>query len=215
MSSHHLSRWFTFVVWAAVAGSGLFWALKLLVKSPQLATPAPVVDASAALRGDITRVLGADPVALAAAAAPEPAADARFSLVGVVSPRSPQAAREGLALIAVDGKPAKAFRVGSVVEGSQVLQAVNARGASLGPRDGPALVALKLAPPTAANTGTLPNVLPNSSMPGAQMPNAPGALPVLPFAARLPPQPTAMPVPADPGVPARTHRGQRELSQMK
>ena len=86
-----------------------------------------------AARGDLTRLLGVDPAPVVAAAAPEPAADARFKLVGVVSPRSPQAAREGLALIAVDGKPPRAYRVGAVVDGPNVLQAVNARGATLGP----------------------------------------------------------------------------------
>ena len=123
------ARWWTSGVWALAAGSGLYWGLQVFVK-PQ-AAPAYTQTA---------------------------AADERFQLIGVVSPPSRQAAREGVALIAVDGRPAKAFRVGAVVEGDTVLQTVAARGVTLGPRNGPALVALNLPPPAPASTGTLPNM---------------------------------------------------------
>lgn len=148
-----LARWVTFLVWAGVAASAVAWGLKIFVQP--LATPpqARVAETGRAARGDLTRLLGADAPAPVAMKAPEPAADARFKLVGVVSPRSPQAAREGLALIAVDGKLPRAFRVGAVVDGGHVLQAVNPRGATLGPADGAAVVALKLPPPAAAATG--------------------------------------------------------------
>lgn len=57
-------------------------------------------------------------------------------------------------MIAVDGLPAKTFRVGETVLGAVVLQSVRPHGASLGPTDGPAVVELELAPvdtlPTAA-----------------------------------------------------------------
>jgi general secretion pathway protein C len=87
-----------------------------------------------------------------------------------------------VALIAVDGKPPRAFRIGSVVDGQNVLKTVNARGATLGPRDGAALVALNLPPPPAAATGTLP------PLPGA----APPALPY-PGATQLPRPSVAIP----------------------
>ena len=61
-----------------------------------------------------------------------------------------------LAAIAGAGNPPSAYRVGALVEYPHVLQAVNPRGATLGPVDGPALVALKLPPPSAAATGVLP-----------------------------------------------------------
>lgn len=169
------ARWITLIVWAAVAASALFWGLKLLVKAPSAPPQVQVADGGDGLRGDLTRLLGADAPAPVAAGQPEPAADARFSLLGVVSPRSPQAAREGVALIAVDGKPAKAFRIGSVVDGQNVLQSVEPRGATLGPRDGPSQVALRIAPPAAAATGTLP---PPQSQAGSQ---AMPALPVQPY----------------------------------
>lgn len=151
-----LARWVTFLVWAAVAASAVAWGLKIFVQLPAAPPQALVAETGRAARGDLTRLLGVDPPPPVAVKAPVPAADARFKLVGVVSPRSPQAAREGLALIAVDGKPPRAYRVGALVEDPHVLQAVNPRGATLGPVDGPALVALKLPPPSAAATGVLP-----------------------------------------------------------
>ena len=179
------ARWWTLVVWALAAAAALFWGLKLFVKAPAAPPHTQLTDASAMARGDLTRLLGADPVAEAPPEAAEPVPDARFQLLGVLSPRSPQAAREGVALIAVDGKPPRAYRVGAVIDGQNVLQSVNARGATLGPRDGAAVVALNLAPPAAAATG-VPAGLP----PGAP----PGVPPPLPTMQGSPPP--GMPVPA-------------------
>lgn len=179
-------RWFTFVLWAAVAASAVAWGLKLFVTAPPMPREARVADAGQALRGDVTRVLGADaPPPVATEAAPAPVTDARFQLVGVVAPRSPQAAREGLALIAVDGKPPKAFRVGAAVEGTTVVKAVRARGADLGPRDGAVTIALQIPPPAPAATGTLP---------------AAGAAAPAVFNPAMPNQPPPPPM-AQPGLP--------------
>jgi len=159
-------------VWALAAASAAYWGLRLFAAPVPVPAHARPAEMAAAQRGDLTRIFGVDappPVAVST----EPAPDARFQLIGVLSPRSAQAAREGVALIAVDGKPPRAFRVGSVVDGQNVLKAVNARGATLGPRDGAALVALNLAPPPAAATGTLP------PLPGAAP--APPPAPALPY----------------------------------
>jgi len=156
------------VVWALVAGSALFWGLKLtsrpLPVPPQTQVAAPGV----ALQGDLTRLLGAEAPAPVAEAAPAPATDARFALIGVVNPKAARAAREGLALIAVDGKPPRAYRVGAVIEGTHVLKAVSARGATLDLKDGGAQVALSIAPPAPAATGTLPG----AGAPAALLPRA-------------------------------------------
>lgn len=150
-------RWLTFVLWAALAASGVAWALKLFVTPMPVPREARVADAGAALRGDVTRVLGVDaPPPAAEAAASEPVADARFQLVGVVAPRSRHPVREGVALIAVDGKPARAYRVGAPVDEGTVLKAVRARGADLGPREGAPTIALEVPPLPPAATGTLP-----------------------------------------------------------
>ena len=224
------ARWVTFFVWAAVAASALFWALKLVVQAPQAPPQVQVAEATLTARGDLTRLLGADAPAAMTAAAAEPAADARFNLVGVLSPRASQAAREGVALIAVDGKPARAFRVGTVVDGQNVLQSVHARGADLGPRDGPSLIALKIPPPAPAATGQLPSVLLPSGLPGGgltrppvpiQAPSqAPPPSPQQPQQAppQLAPQPAPQPFP-QPAPPPIAGPGQppfsRDLSPLK
>jgi len=145
-------RWVAFGLWAAVAASAVYWGLKLFV--PGLAVPAQTTVASlqATPRGDLSRLLGADEVPVVAEAAPDP----RFHLIGVVAPRAAGAAREGLALIAVDDKPARAYRVGAVVDGDTVLQEVHARSVALGPRDGPVRVSLDIPPPPPASTGAVP-----------------------------------------------------------
>ena len=75
-----------------------------------------------------------------------PAWSSRLSLVGVVR----AGARDGAALIAVDGKAARAVRVGAEVEPGLYLLALEPRRASLGadPR-GAETLALELPKPTA------------------------------------------------------------------
>ncbi len=150
------ARWWTLVIWALVAGSALFWGLRLASRPLPVPAQALVADPGVALRGDLSRLLGATAPAPVAEAAPEPANDARFALIGVVNPKAVQAAREGLALIAVDGKPPRAYRVGAVIEGTHVLKSVSARGATLGLKEGEGLVALSIAALADAATGSLP-----------------------------------------------------------
>jgi general secretion pathway protein C len=185
------TRWWTLGVWAVAAASALYWGLKLFVAPPPLPPRSQVADLAVAARGDLSRLLGVDAPALVATAE-EPPADARFQLVGVFSPLASRAAREGLALIAVDGKPARAFRVGAVVEGQTVLQAVSLRGAKLGPRDGATQVALNIVPPAPAATGTLP-LANGPGIPNNPAPYAGGPRPVTPQSQTLnPPSPPSL-----------------------
>jgi general secretion pathway protein C len=134
-----------FVIWAAVAASAAFWGLRLFVRPPPVPAHAAIVDPAGAVAGDLGRLFGVDPTAPVEAAVPAaPAADARFRLIGVVAPRGHAARDGGVALIALDGKPPKAYRVGAAVDGELVLLGVHARGAALGPRGQPAQVALEL-----------------------------------------------------------------------
>ena len=93
-----MTRIATLGVWVAVAAAAVFWGMKLFVRTAPVPAQATTVSGSQALRGDLTRLLGA-------AAEPEDteepvvAAASRFRLIGVVAPRSPKAAGEGLALI--------------------------------------------------------------------------------------------------------------------
>jgi general secretion pathway protein C len=111
-----------------------------------------------ATRGDLSRLFGVDAPAPVAVADAEPGPDSRFQLVGVLAALGSSAAREGVALIAVDGKPAKAYRVGAVVDGQTILKSVAARGAALGPRDGDPQVNLTLSALPSAATGSLPGL---------------------------------------------------------
>ena len=167
MFSRNATRVAALGVWAAVAAAGVFWGMKLFVRPEPMPAQARTVSPTQALRGDLTRLLGAaaEP---AATVAPVAAAASRFRLVGVVAPRSPKAAGEGLALIAIDGKSPRAYRVGAMVEGELVLQRVHARGADLGARGAAsASVALDVAalPPPA--TG-VPGQAAGLAAPGGQ-----------------------------------------------
>jgi general secretion pathway protein C len=213
------ARWATFLVWALVAASAAAWALKLFVTAPTAPPQVSVAGASQLPRGDVTRVLGADapPPVDPTAGESLASADARFQLLGVVAPRGSETARGGVALIAVDGKPAKAFRVGALVDGDNVLQAIRARGADLGPEGGKVVVALNIPPPAPAATGSLPDArgaggtpaAPQAARPG--QPAAPAGNPAAPPSAgaaatarRSPPPPAVPPATfAAPGQPVQ------------
>ena len=138
------SRWtvqgLTFLLWALAAASAVYWGLKL---SAKVGAGAPVASAGRApVAPDpaaISRLLGATPVAAVAV----PTLASRFALVGVVADRS----GTGVALISIDGKPAKPFRVGAPVEENLLLQSVQGRRAVLGAGgNGPAALVLELPP---------------------------------------------------------------------
>jgi general secretion pathway protein C len=154
-----LARWWTFGIWALVAGSAVFWGLRIFAPASAVPPQAQVAQPGGNIRGDLTRLFGADivPAAPVQAAAVQATPDPRFTLLGVVSPRNASAAGAGVALIAIDGNPPKAYRVGMAVDGATVLQTVSARGVQLGPRGGPATVALELPPLPPPATGTLPS----------------------------------------------------------
>jgi len=186
-----VSRIAAFVIWAAVAASAVFWAMRLWPTPIAAPVHVTVVSTAGAFNGDLSRVLGADmPVAgLPETGAPQVVADERFRLIGVVAPRARAANGEGLALIATDGKPPKAYRVGKLVDGDLVLLSVHSRGASLGPRGQPAQVDLELPALPPPSSGT---------MPGSAL-ASPGLRAPVPLPPRLPQQlPQAMPVPPAP-----------------
>ena len=155
-----LARLSAFVIWALVAATAVFWGLRLFVRAP--AAPAytvPVGDV-AAVRGDLTRLLGTAPVAAATATA-TPEANARFRLLGIVAPKYPgdaaTRAGHGVALMAIDGKMPKAYAVGARLDNDLVLQSVSLRTVSIASSTrGAPTITLELPPPAAAATGTLP-----------------------------------------------------------
>ena len=104
---------------------------------PAVAPAAVAPDAQA-----MARLLGVPAAGAAAARAPAASLTSRFALIGVLAGRS---SGGGAALIAVDGQPAKPFRVGAVVDEGLVLQSLHPRQARLGASvDGPATLTLDM-----------------------------------------------------------------------
>ena len=125
------------LVWAAAASSALYWSLRL---SQAPGTAAPAAQVSVAAPADpqlVARLLGVR----AASPAVQASLSSRFSLQGVVA----GGLVGGAALIAVDGKPAAPFALGSVVDEGLVLRSITARSVTLAANpNGPALVTLDM-----------------------------------------------------------------------
>jgi general secretion pathway protein C len=143
MVSNLQGRWAvagaSFVLWALVAASAVYWGMKLTGAGGAAAASTPVRTPPPADPAAVARLLGSTPAA--AQAAPVSSLASRFALLGLVV----SADRRGTALIAVDGKPAKPFRVGAAVDESLVLQSVEGRRAVLAANmDGPPALALEL-----------------------------------------------------------------------
>lgn len=173
-----VSRLSAFVIWALVAGTAVFWSLRLLASPLQAPAHTTAVSTAQVARGDLHRLLGApDRESVAAAAVPDAAS--RFKLVGVVA-AGREAAREnvGVALLSVDGKPARAVRVGAPVDGEWRLQAVATRAVTLAGPAGGGVITLELPPRPAPATGQLPPVSFSSENPAGAPPAtvAPGML---------------------------------------
>ena len=130
----------TLALWALAGVSVVYWGLQLssTPSGPRaaVAAPAPVV-ADAAL---VARLLGGGAAAPVATAA---ATEGRIRLVGVLAGRH---SGGGAALIALDGKPAKPYRVGTTVDEGLVLQSVGPYAARLGAaKSGPTVMTLEMA----------------------------------------------------------------------
>lgn len=132
-----------FVLAGLAAASAVYWGLKW--PGPSLHTAASTVAAPETAASDpqaLARALGGGN----APAAPTPAlalpgVGSRLSLVGVVAGSK----SGGAALISVDGKPAKPYRVGAPIEDGLVLQSVALRSAALAPDvNSPASVTLEM-----------------------------------------------------------------------
>lgn len=191
-----------FVVWAAVAACLVFWGLRLFIAPSGVPSQTQPVSVAQAQRGDVLRLF-------ASAATPmtvqsEPALAARFKLFGVMAPKNSEQGRgQGVALIGVDDKPPRAYRVGARIDNTLVLKSVAGRSAMIGPAQGAAIVQLDLPLPAPPATGQLPPTQADGflkySAPGsAAPPPSPGAPPPLsaPAGGNAPPVPP-QPVPED------------------
>ena len=117
----------TLAIWALAAASAAYWGLRLTARPPGMPAPTAAPAPVAADMQAMARLLGAVTAQMPqAAAAP---VSSRFALVGVLAG---QQGGSGAALIAVDGKPAKPYRVGATVDAGLVLQSLGPRQARLG-----------------------------------------------------------------------------------
>ena len=195
-----IARLSAFVIWALVAVATVFWGMRLLVRADPVPANAVVVGESTQVRGDLSRLLGAEPVAAVAMA---PQASSRFKLLGVMAAKpSPAGVAPGVALISIDGKPARAFIAGARLEDQLVLKNVSLRSASIGAAEGGTSFVLEIPalPPPA--TGSLPKVAtePTSmSTPTQPLPSSRAQRPVR----GIDPATAAAPVPAAGARPPR------------
>jgi general secretion pathway protein C len=207
-----LARLTAFVIWGLVAATAVFWGLRLLVRAQPAPAYALAVGDGTAIRGDLSRLLGAAPVAASPNAPTAPELSSRFKLIGVMAPKQAAAPNAtltgpGYALIAVDGKPPRAFAVGASLDSGLVLQAVSLRSASIGPAQGAAAVKLEIPALPAPATGSLPGTGQVSGVtPVATLPPPPPAPLTRPSVPARPSAPQGLPaaVPAVPRPPAGT-----------
>lgn len=147
-------RGLTVLVWVAVFGSATFWAWKLAVpESPKAARPPATPMVVGPLEG-LHRLLGESHPSMPVQTPPAASERERFQLMGVIADAASGSNGEGLALIAVDGQRARAYRVGAMLDASWALQSVQSRGIRLAPRHGDARIEIELPPwPLAAAGG--------------------------------------------------------------
>jgi general secretion pathway protein C len=146
MMTNSYSKWGarlgTLALWALAGASVVYWGLRLSARPVGLTVPVVAPAAAAPDAQAMARLLGVPAAGAAAARAPAASLTSRFALIGVLAGRS---SGGGAALIAVDGQPAKPFRVGAVVDEGLVLQSLHPRQARLGASvDGPATLTLDM-----------------------------------------------------------------------
>lgn len=131
------NRFATFVIWLLAAGCVVYWALKFVrgpVAPPASSVAAPPSggghsDAQALARGLGGGQAPASSGTAIVAAATSVFQAARFVLTGVVVQKASN--QRGVALIAVDGKPPRPYRVGAQLAEGVVLHSVSAGKAML------------------------------------------------------------------------------------
>ena len=143
-------RFVTFVLWLAVGASAVAWIMPWVKPSATepAAAPVPVAMDGAVPPSDWSPLLtrgSAGP-----AVAPVASDASRFRLVGVAGPVRASGG-QGVALLSIDGKPARAFRPGEVVDGARVVMEVTAHTVKIGVPGAPPSLTLQapLLPPPA------------------------------------------------------------------
>ncbi len=184
------------VVWALLAVSAVAWGMKLFVQPVSVPAQAQLVGVEEQTRGDALRLFAQMPAAAGSAPAVGPSAG-RFKLVGVASASAEDPDFGGVALLSIDGKPARAFELGAVIEGEWVVQIIEPKQVRLGRAGELPSITLDLPtlPPPA--TGTLSMALAAREAAARQLsavrPGASGVMPGLaPVMGAVPGQPSVV-----------------------
>lgn len=146
----------------------MFWALRLSAQPAPVPPQAVPAQAQTGSAGAVARML-ASPTQEQVAAAPPPEST-RFRLIGLMAPREGRTG-PGVALVSVDDRPARAYAIGSRVDGDITLQALARNSATFG-REGGGSFTLELPPLPPPQTGQLPAFQPEGEPP--QGGNSPG-----------------------------------------
>jgi general secretion pathway protein C len=196
----------SFALWALAGASTVAWGIKLSGNPHAVTLPPPTARQAAPVDpAALARLLGGTPAAAGAPMA-APSLASHFHLLGVAAGAH---SGQGAAVISIDGKPARSYRVGSTLEEGIVLQAVHGREAELGApgRNEPMVVlqvpALKMEsvqgatlPPGAASTPM------SAPAPMTEPAPAPAPAPAAAAAAAPAPAPATATAPAPAPAPA-------------
>ena len=138
-----MPRLAAFLMALLLAATVVFWVLRWPSHDSGHALPLPSAndDVPPVSINQVAQLLGVGSAASVALAPVE--ASSRFQLSGVIASGRGQ----GVALVAIDGKPPRPYRVGSALEEGLVLQSVEKRGAAVA-SDAKAPVSFHLALPS-------------------------------------------------------------------
>lgn len=140
MHQNWTARIITFILWALAASSAVFWLLQstqtgtrtsagsVAVTAQTRGSSVPRPETFTSLTPQVALVLGAKQATAPTALSELSALQARFQLLGVLG----GGGNRGVALIALDGKPAKPYRVGAALDEDLQVRSVAARSVSIG-----------------------------------------------------------------------------------
>ena len=153
----------TALVWALAAGGALYWGLRA-GQPPAPSLPPAVGDAGTAVNAQaVAHALGVPRTAQPGASQPQAAIASRVRLSGVVTHGA-----GGAALLSVDGKPPKPYRVGAQVEDGWVVQAVTPHAVELA--DGAQRASIEMPPPAERTSPAASQPAGTPPQPAAQPP---------------------------------------------
>lgn len=125
LKTSHWSSGLAACAWALAAAGAVYWGLQLT--SPQTVQSATSLATAPERQPEVAPAIARALGQMAAQEGPKAQANSQFKLLGVIASSSGQ----GSALIATDGQPPKAYRVGQAVQDGLTLVSLTPRQARL------------------------------------------------------------------------------------